>query len=367
MPRQNRVTPCGEIIAAPDRGMYMGNRGTLHDASGHLTSQRWTRKAWVTCLLSFKDRYRKVMAPGQYTELFFLDEATALAAGHRPCATCRRDDYSRFTQLWAKANAQRLDMTNPSIADIDNTLHQERFISSGWQDGWRPSLKDLPDGAIAVLDDPKTAWLVWENELLEWSPRGYRSRIERRNDLETTVLTPRSIVAVLAAGYVPAIHPTASLVQEGKAIRPAMIAPAGTIPKASEPESQEKSPRVSHRDLSTVQQVAATNAPTGALYKLRNTPAGKDLFTYTAAILKVTGMDQGKVYPLKKFLGNFSGHVSASRIKKVPGGYQLTPTGIEYFNDRYNPGSRQHVNRSEVDTLAKLICHGGGTDWVPVS
>ena len=199
MPRQNRVTPFGEIIAVPDRGMFMGNRGTLHDAQGHLTSQRWTRKAWVTCQLSFKGRQRQVMAPGKYTELFFLDEATALAAGHRPCATCRRDDYLRFKQL----------CTDPAIEAIDNKLHHERLISGGWQNDWHPSLSGLPDGTFVVLDDPNTAWLVWGDELLEWSPGGYRSRINQADVKAVTLLTPRSIAAVLAAGYVPELHPSA--------------------------------------------------------------------------------------------------------------------------------------------------------------
>ena len=216
MPRQNRVTPWGEIIAVPERGMFMGNRGTLHDANGQLNSQRWTRKAWVTCLLSFKGRHRQVMAPGQYTELFFLDEATALAAGHRPCATCRRKAYSQFTQLWVKANAPRLGLINPSIADIDNTLHEERFISGGWQNVWQPTLKDFPDGSFVVLDDPNTAWLVLGNKLLEWSPAGYRTRIARRNVGNAKVLTPRSIVAVLATGYMPELHPTAGTLSEAQ-------------------------------------------------------------------------------------------------------------------------------------------------------
>ena len=199
MPRQNRVTPWGDIIAVSDRGLFMGNRGCIHDASGHLAGRQWARKAWVTCRLSFKDRQRQVMAPGKYTELFFLDEATALAAGHRPCATCRRDDYSRFKELWA----------NSAIEDIDNNLHQERFISGGWQNDWHPSLSDLPDGTFVVLDDPNTAWLVWGDGLLEWSPGRYRSRINQADVKAVTVLTPRSIVAVLAAGYVPELHPSA--------------------------------------------------------------------------------------------------------------------------------------------------------------
>jgi hypothetical protein len=180
MPRQNRVTPWGESIAVPDRGLFMGNRGTLHDANGWFTSQRWTRKAWVTCQLSFKGRHRQVMAPGQYTELFFLDEATALAAGHRPCATCRREDYSQFTQLWVKANAQRLGLANPSSTDIGNTLHQERFISSGWQDGWHPSLKDLPD--VAAL----WHWMIpippgWSWEMNCWNGHRPAVAVESRD------------------------------------------------------------------------------------------------------------------------------------------------------------------------------------------
>ena len=164
MPRQNRVNPWGEIISVSDRGLFMGNRGTLHDAHGQLTSQRWTRKPWVTCQLSFKDRHRQVMSPGQYTELFFLDEATALAAGHRPCATCQGD--------------------------------------------WHPSIKDLPNGTFVVLDQPDKAWLVWGSVLLEWSPGGYQSYM-KRPDGEAKVLTPQSVVAVLDAGYKPELHPSA--------------------------------------------------------------------------------------------------------------------------------------------------------------
>ena len=362
MPRQNRVTPWGEIIAAPDRGMFMGNRGTLHDADGRLTSQRWTRKAWVTCQLSFKGRHRQVMAPGQYTELFFLDEATALATGHRPCASCRREDYSQFTKLWVEANARRLGLTKPSIADIDNALHQERFISGGWQDGWRPSLKALPNGTFVVLDDPNIAWLVWENELLEWSPGGYRRRMKRPTDQSVTVLTPRSIVATLAAGYVPVLHLSARTRPMPKEPSSITIDPGYVVP-----EARKSNARAPSAGQAKVPPVTAAGAPSaGSLYKLSETPAGTSLYTYFAAILRVTGMDQGKVYPLKKFLGNFSGHVKAGRIQKVSGGYQLTPQGIDYFNDRYSPGSRQHVNRTEVEAMARLIRTGGGPDWVPV-
>ena len=361
MPRQNRVSPWGEIIAVPDRGMFMGNRGTLHDDKGLLTSQRWTRKAWVTCVLSFKGRHRQVMAPGQYTELFFLDEATALAAGHRPCGTCRRDDYHRFKLLWASVNAARVGLTDPDIGGIDSTLHQERFISSGLQDRWRPSLKELPDGAFVVLDDLDTAWLIWGNELLEWSPGGYRNRIKRPTDQSVTVLTPRSIVAVLEAGYVPELHPSVHAKLSRQETRPITIAPTYVAP-----EFQNTKPKASTHAQVKAPPVAAASASAGSLYKLVKTPAGKALYNYFAAILQVTGMDQGKVYPLKKFLGNFSGHETAGRIQKVSGGYQLTPKGIDYFSDRYNPGNSQHVNRSEVEAMARLIRNGGGPDWIPV-
>ena len=361
MPRQNRVTPRGVIIAVPDRGMFMGNRGTLHDVNGLLTSQRWTRKAWVTCQLSFKERHRQVMAPGQYTELFFLDEATALAAGHRPCATCRRDDYHHFKHLWAAANAARVGLVDPVIGDIDNTLHQERFISGGLQDSWRPSLKALPDGVFVVLDDPDTAWLVWGNELMEWSPGGYLNRIKRPTDQTVTVLTPRSIVAVLAAGYVPELHPGARAKPARLETGSMTIAPVDVMPEVQKTKAKAPSPAKVR-----VPPVTDASAPGGSLYKLGRTPAGNALYTYFAAILQVTGMDQGKVYPLKKFLGNISGHETAGRIRKVSGGYQLTPNGIDYFSDRYNPGNSQHVNRFEVEAMARLIRNGGGPDWISV-
>ena len=125
MPLQNRVNPWGEIVGTPERGLFMGNRGCLHDGERRVT-KGWARTPWVTCLLQYKDRHREVMSPGQYTELFFLDEATALAAGHRPCATCRRADYEAFKTFWLEANPELAARSLGKITEIDKLLHAER-------------------------------------------------------------------------------------------------------------------------------------------------------------------------------------------------------------------------------------------------
>src|SRR5262245_6485047 len=127
MPRQNRVTPWGEIVAMPERGTLMGNRGLLHDAEGQIM-RPWRERRWIICLLDFKGRRRSVMSPGLYTELFFLDEATALAAGHRPCAECRRERFNAFRDAWLKGNGGAAPVTAP---DIDRRLHEERLGPGG--------------------------------------------------------------------------------------------------------------------------------------------------------------------------------------------------------------------------------------------
>src|SRR5437879_1969205 len=120
MPRQNRVTPFGQIVATPERGDFMGNRGVIHDRDGRIRKP-WRVKRWLICLLQFKGEKRAVMTPGLYTELFFLDEATALAAGHRPCALCRRERYNAFRDAW------HVGETRPSAIAIDERLHTERM------------------------------------------------------------------------------------------------------------------------------------------------------------------------------------------------------------------------------------------------
>jgi hypothetical protein len=206
MPRPNRVTPFGEIVACPERGTFMGNRGILHDNQGNLTVKRWTHSHWVTCVLEFKGRRHPIMAPGHYTELFFLDEATALAAGHRPCGECRRSDYNRFKALWLEANPSLIDEPSPRIGVVDRILHRERVNSySRRQVTFQAALADLPNGTFVTLDDSRTACLVWDDDLRVWSPQGYLHRIRRPPGAKVTVLTPRSIVNTLAAGYVPQV------------------------------------------------------------------------------------------------------------------------------------------------------------------
>jgi hypothetical protein len=200
VPLQNRVTPFGDIVALQGRGLMMGNRGILHDDHRRIVRASQTRR-WIACVLSFRGIRRTVMTPHTYTELFFLDEATALSAGHRPCAECRRDDYRRFRSLWEKCHG-RVD----TVDSIDAVLHTERGGGRKKQT-YYAKLFDLPDGTYIVVDGD--ALLVWGGELLVWSDAGYRERRTRVALDRVEVLTPRSIVAVLSAGYRPGVYPTA--------------------------------------------------------------------------------------------------------------------------------------------------------------
>ncbi len=208
MPLQNRVNPWGEIIATPERGLFMGNRGCLHDGQRRVT-KAWARPPWVTCLLEFKDRHREVMSPGQYTELFFLDEATALAAGHRPCATCRRADYDAFKSLWLKANPELAARTEGKTTEIDKLLHAERVDARKNKRTWSARLGDLPDGSMVVLLGSREPLLVWGGQAHTWTPGGYTAARPLDPDTEVQVLTPLSVVKALAQGYRPVVHPSA--------------------------------------------------------------------------------------------------------------------------------------------------------------
>ena len=207
MPLQNRVTPLGDLIAVPDRGLVYGNRGCLHNQEGEIRRAYSTRR-WIACRLRFRGRRRApLMAPGRYTELFFLDEATALAAGHRPCAECRRGDYNRFGELWSVVHPGQTG------ADaIDEQLHAERLVA-GTRDRRLHGARydDLPDGAF-VLDDGRPH-LVLGGRLLAWSPAGYHEGRRRPATGRATVITPPSLTAILKSGWtpdVPLLHPTAA-------------------------------------------------------------------------------------------------------------------------------------------------------------
>jgi hypothetical protein len=209
MPRQNRVTPYGTIIATPERGTLMGNRGLLHDEHGQIRRE-WRLKRWIHCVLEFKGRHRQVMAPGRYTELFFLDEATALAAGHRPCAECLRGRYNQFHAAWAAGNRHCLPSERLSAEFIDERLHRDRIADDGSKRLVTAPLHSLPDGVfVATIERPHHAFLIQGRSLLEWSPGGYRQRVPRAPRAQVLLLTPRSTVEAIRAGFVSGVHETA--------------------------------------------------------------------------------------------------------------------------------------------------------------
>ncbi|HEY0836348.1 MAG TPA: hypothetical protein VGE72_20745 [Azospirillum sp.] len=196
MPRRNRVTPFGELVAVPARGAFLGNRGCLHDGHGAIR-RGWATRAWICCLLDFKGRRQPLMQPGCYTELFFRDEATALAAGHRPCAQCRRADFDRFRAHWTNGN--RL-AAPPRAPDLDARLHAERIDTATRARRLHPLPPDLPDGAFVARGGD--AFLVAAGRLHRWSPDGYADAGPLPPD-GAALLTPPSIVAALADGYRP--------------------------------------------------------------------------------------------------------------------------------------------------------------------
>lgn len=208
MPLQNRVDPLSVIHAVPEHGTCMGNRGILHDEQQNLVHYH-RHKHWIICRLSFKDRPpRKVMTPGNYTELFFLDEATALAAGHRPCAECSRARYNEFLYYWRLGNPHHANET------LDDVLHRDRF--SPYRRNVRTKkrtytspIEALPSGTFILFEpDPShQPYLLLEDSLRRWSFGGYGQPVERRTGVEVTVLTPKSTVNALVAGFRPQIYP----------------------------------------------------------------------------------------------------------------------------------------------------------------
>jgi hypothetical protein len=198
MPRQNRVTPLGELVAAPARGLVYGNRGCLHDDEGRIR-RGWSGRRWIACRLEFRGwRRTRLLQPGRFTELFFLDEATAFAAGHRPCALCRREDYVRFTALVGTTGADAIDeeLNAERLDGRERRLHDAR-------------LGELPDGAFVL--EHGVPMLVLGNELLAWGPGGYTERRARHGG-RAALITPPTLVRVLATGWegaVPLLHPSA--------------------------------------------------------------------------------------------------------------------------------------------------------------
>lgn len=205
MPRQNRVTPFGEVVAVPERGTMMGNRGVLHDASGQVW-RPWQVKRWLICLPEFRGRHRTVMSPDRYTELFFLDEATGLAAGHRPCFECRRARFLAFRDAWAAGNPGDSSGDPITASVIDDRLHAERVGPGRSKRTFTAKLDDLAGG---VLVDLEGAHLVLGDALLAWTPGGYSGRRKRPRGIEVNVLTPYSTEAAIRAGYEPEVHPSA--------------------------------------------------------------------------------------------------------------------------------------------------------------
>ncbi|TWD73313.1 hypothetical protein FB561_7202 [Kribbella amoyensis] len=205
MPLQNRVLPTQEIVAAPGRGLLMGNRGALHGTERRLGTTRWRTKAWICCLLDFKGAQRDPMPPGRWTALFFFDEAVALAAGHRPCAYCRRRDFLRYAGAWARGRG--LD-ERPRAAAMDAQLHLDRVESrTRRQRTTIAPLGELPDGAMILVD--ATPALVLGGRVYNWSWEGYATPADPPAHREVVVLTPPANLVVLQAGYAPLLHPSA--------------------------------------------------------------------------------------------------------------------------------------------------------------
>src|SRR5215472_1279623 len=197
MPLQNRVSPYGHLFRTPARGTMMGNRGgPIHNEDREIVRPFLNRR-WITCVLEFRGRYRAVMSPHRYTELFFLDEAVSFAAGHRPCAECRRERFNAFKRSWSTNITLRAD-------EIDAALHLARIDSRRQKITYRAPLDTLPNGAFINFDGG--AWLVWDDSILLWTPERYSGCRPRPRGLTAAVLTPRPVIGCFRRGYTPAIH-----------------------------------------------------------------------------------------------------------------------------------------------------------------
>jgi len=198
MPLQNRVNPFGELMAVPARGTFMGNRGgTIHNDNREIV-RAYASRRWIACVLEFRGRHRVVMSPRLYTELFFLDEAVALAAGHRPCAECRRDHFNAFRNAWGSAKV--------TADEMDLELHAARIDSKKQKVTYRERVESLPEGSFVEIDG--AAWLLWKDRLFRYSPGGYVDQRKKQPELTVEVLTPAPMVRCLRNGYKVSVHPS---------------------------------------------------------------------------------------------------------------------------------------------------------------
>ena len=211
MPLQNRVDPYGRLQAVSARGTLMGNRGILHDPSRRVVAA-WRLRRWIACVLTFRGRRREVFAPRRYSELFFLDEATSLAAGHRPCAECRRKRYEEFREAWTAGRGQA--GRPPSADDMDRVLHSERLEPGGGKRTFEADLSALPDGVLVEWDGGPH--LLWRGGLSPWSFEGYGPGRDAPASARVRVLTPASIVEAIGSGFVPEVHATAARLEEAR-------------------------------------------------------------------------------------------------------------------------------------------------------
>ena len=204
MPLQNRVDPFGLIHAVPERGLMMGNRGgCFHTEDKRLKPTHWKTRQWIICVLDFKDRRRTLMSEGKYTELFFLDEATALAAGHRPCYECRYPDAKRFREALVESGVFRY---RPKASDLSDAIAGEiQAVLKGKSEREQVETETLPDGAMFTTG--ATAFLKWQDHAFAWSFSGYAAPVELPQ--RAVRLTPHITCQALANGYTPQVHPSA--------------------------------------------------------------------------------------------------------------------------------------------------------------
>lgn len=210
MPLPNGVDPRGNIHSVCPHAGWLGNRGILHRGSGkHAVRYRaWAHKSWITCLLHVPGLHRDLMQEGSYTELFFLDEATAFSAGHRPCGQCRRARFNVFKAAWIAANRPMMKEKVETTREIDRALHADRTTADGQMARWEATFLELPSGAFIEYEGHPA--LKWKDRLLPWSHAGYGASLPApQGNRQVTVLTPRSIVAMYAKGFEPLVHPSA--------------------------------------------------------------------------------------------------------------------------------------------------------------